>query len=113
MQTAHQEQSYLFSSLRKGGAEQWDEMIREANRIYSGRVHNLCCDNCHSHVACALNKMQLQPPFPIIGSNWDMVKLCFVVFFRARFLSIQGFVQQFLPFLIFVALIYVPAHFLS
>lgn len=96
-----------------GGAEQWDEMIREANRIYSGRVHNICCDNCHSHVACALNKMQLRPPFPFVGSNWDMVKLCFLVFFRARFLSLGGFVQQFLPCLLLVALIYLPAHFLS
>jgi hypothetical protein len=32
----------------QGGAEQWDEMIKEANDIYRGRMHNICCDNCHS-----------------------------------------------------------------
>ena len=37
-----------------GGAEHWDRMIMEANQIYNTRVHNLCCDNCHSHVATAL-----------------------------------------------------------
>lgn len=95
-----------------GGAEQWDEMIREANRIYSGRVHNLCCDNCHSHVACALNKMQLPAPFSFVRrGDWDMIQLCFLVFFRAKFLSMGGFVQQFLPFLLLVAVIYLPIRF--
>ena len=28
--------------------------IREASDIYGKRMHNLCCDNCHSHVATAL-----------------------------------------------------------
>jgi len=28
-----------------GGAAQWDEMIIEANRVYSGRIHNIVCDN--------------------------------------------------------------------
>eukprot|EP00551_Chaetoceros_affinis_P007596 CAMPEP_0203662644 /NCGR_PEP_ID=MMETSP0090-20130426/541_1 /ASSEMBLY_ACC=CAM_ASM_001088 /TAXON_ID=426623 /ORGANISM="Chaetoceros affinis, Strain CCMP159" /LENGTH=123 /DNA_ID=CAMNT_0050525463 /DNA_START=53 /DNA_END=421 /DNA_ORIENTATION=+ len=42
-----------------GGAAVWDQMIQEANEVYRGRMHNICCDNCHSHVACALNKMDL------------------------------------------------------
>lgn len=28
--------------------------VREASDIYGKRMHNLCCDNCHSHVATAL-----------------------------------------------------------
>ena len=28
--------------------------VREASDIYTKRMHNLCCDNCHSHVATAL-----------------------------------------------------------
>jgi hypothetical protein len=88
-----------------GGEAQWDEMIQEANRVYGGRRHNLFLDNCHSHVAYALNKMQLKSH----GINeWDMVKLCFLVFFRARFLSIGGFLQQFLPFVLLCCLIAVP-----
>mmetsp|Transcript_13507 Transcript_13507/g.19763 ORF Transcript_13507/g.19763 Transcript_13507/m.19763 type:complete len:90 (-) Transcript_13507:74-343(-) len=85
-------------------------MIGEANTIYNGRIHNLAFDNCHSHVACALNKMQIRPPFLCGGSlsEWDMVKLCFLVFFRARFLSFGGFLQQFAPFIILVCLIWVP-----
>eukprot|EP00429_Kryptoperidinium_foliaceum_P042013 CAMPEP_0176116790 /NCGR_PEP_ID=MMETSP0120_2-20121206/58668_1 /TAXON_ID=160619 /ORGANISM="Kryptoperidinium foliaceum, Strain CCMP 1326" /LENGTH=123 /DNA_ID=CAMNT_0017451069 /DNA_START=126 /DNA_END=494 /DNA_ORIENTATION=+ len=43
-----------------GGAEEWDEALQEANRIYSHRIHNICCDNCHSHVCTALNRMNLK-----------------------------------------------------
>ena len=35
----------------------WDQAVQSANRTYSQRMHNICCDNCHSHVACALNAM--------------------------------------------------------
>ena len=35
----------------------WDQSIWEANDVYRGRMHNICCDNCHSHVANALNRM--------------------------------------------------------
>lgn len=34
--------------------------------------HNLCCDNCHSHVALALNLMRYNN-----STNWNMVTLCF------------------------------------
>jgi hypothetical protein len=78
------------------GAEKWDTAIRLANEEYRTRMHNICCDNCHSHVAYALNVMELQGPFGI--RNWDMVKLCFLVFFKGRFLSWSGFLVQFVPF---------------
>jgi transmembrane protein 222 len=82
-----------------GGAWAWDEALKEANRIYEGRIHNICCDNCHSHVCTALNHMDLSA-YGI--SKWNMIKLCFLIFFRARFVSIGGAVCQFLPFCIVV-----------
>jgi hypothetical protein len=38
--------------------EAWDAAVDEANRTYCKRMHNLCCDNCHSHVCRALQTMQ-------------------------------------------------------
>lgn len=66
------------------------------------RMHNICCDNCHSHVAYALNDMEISA-YGI--RNWDMIKLCFLLFFRGRFLSVGGFISQFLPFSIFIFVI--------
>mmetsp|Transcript_9517 Transcript_9517/g.17300 ORF Transcript_9517/g.17300 Transcript_9517/m.17300 type:complete len:175 (+) Transcript_9517:27-551(+) len=83
-------------------SQQWDDAIEEANQVYRGRMHNICCDNCHSHVSNALNRM----PMEAYGiSKWDMVKLCFLIFFRARFLSFGGFLCQFGPFLVVVLII--------
>jgi hypothetical protein len=85
-----------------GGVERWDDAIQEANQVYRGRMHNICCDNCHSHVANALNRM------PITAyriKKWDMVKICFLVFFRARFLSPSAILIQFGPFCVLVLVI--------
>ena len=45
------------SSLSSGGAAGWDSGVSKASEIYNGRMHNLFCDNCHSHVATALDSM--------------------------------------------------------
>jgi len=74
----------------------WDEKIHEANQIYGERMHNIFCDNCHSHVAYALNKMGCKD-YNI--RHWDMVRLCFLIFFRARFLSLRSILLQFGPFI--------------
>ncbi len=91
----------ITSSL-PGGAEQWDRSVIVANNEYRNRMHNICCDNCHSHVAYALNDMECRA-FGI--RQWDMVKLCFLVFFKGRFLSLGGFVMQFLPFGVLVSIV--------
>ena len=82
--------------------EAWDEAIRHANQVYSGRMHNLFCDNCHSHVACALNEMPLQA-FGI--HKWDMLKLALLMFVRGRFLSQRAIYAQFGPFVTIIALV--------
>eukprot|EP00934_Nitzschia_sp_Nitz4_P004209 Nitzschia sp. Nitz4//scaffold5_size260463//210113//210796//NITZ4_001015-RA/size260463-exonerate_est2genome-gene-0.139-mRNA-1//1//CDS//3329555439//4199//frame0 len=90
------------------GAERWNEGIAEANQVYSHRVHNLCCDNCHSHVCHALNRMAISyegDPFFVEIHKWDMVKLCFLMFFRGKFIGLNGFLCQFLPTAIMIALI--------
>ena len=74
----------------------------DANVEYRNRMHNIFCDNCHSHVAYALNSMNLHA-FGI--QNWDMVKLCFLLFVRGRFLSWGGCMAQFLPLAVFVLVV--------
>jgi hypothetical protein len=86
----------LDVGLLDQGVERWDEAIQEADRVYSQRMHNICCDNCHSHVAKALNLM------PYGRQQWNMVKLCFLIFFKGSFVGLGGFLCQFLPFMIFL-----------
>ncbi|XP_077193852.1 transmembrane protein 222 isoform X1 [Paroedura picta] len=54
------------------GPNAWDTAVHDASEEYKHRMHNLCCDNCHSHVALALNLMRYDN-----SSSWNMIKLCF------------------------------------
>jgi len=58
-------------------------------------MHNLCWDNCHSHVAYALNSIRHKR-----FSHWNMVILAAWVFFAGRFVSFGRFLQSLLPAII-------------
>ena len=49
---------YVVLELDGVTEEAYNEAISEANRIYKRRMHNICCDNCHSHVARVLNTLK-------------------------------------------------------
>ncbi|KAK6732265.1 hypothetical protein RB195_016572 [Necator americanus] len=73
----------------EGGAEAYDRAIREASDEYKSRMHNLCCDNCHSHVALALNTMKYDN-----HDRWNMVKLGFYIQVYGKYTGIGGFLKQ-------------------
>uniref|UniRef100_A0A914DM83 Transmembrane protein 222 n=1 Tax=Acrobeloides nanus TaxID=290746 RepID=A0A914DM83_9BILA len=83
-----------------GGAEVWDRAIKEASDEYRSHMHNICCDNCHSHVALALNSMRYDGK-----ANWNMVNLCFFTLIKGRNTGIGGFLKQCLPFLLIISFI--------
>ena len=43
-------------------------------------MHNLCCDNCHSHVARALNSMEYDG-----STRWNMVTLALLMLVHGKF----------------------------
>lgn len=88
--------------IRYEDAQAWDQAIHEANEVYRGRMHNICCDNCHSHVACALNRMGYKA---YRVERWDMVKLAALMFFKGRFLSWGAVLYQFGPFVAILLII--------
>ncbi|GAB6031306.1 hypothetical protein CHUAL_009102 [Chamberlinius hualienensis] len=91
---------YLVLDVNKvpNGEDGWDKGVAAAANVYRGRMHNLFCDNCHSHVSCALNSMGY-------GSSWNMVKLAAVFFFKGKYVSFWGFLKTWLPFLLLSATI--------
>ncbi|XP_077384420.1 transmembrane protein 222a [Festucalex cinctus] len=79
--------------VRGNGAATWDEAVHDASEEYKGRQHNLCFDNCHSHVAMALNLMRYDN-----SSSWNMVKLCFGSLIHSKYVSWPAFFKTWLPF---------------
>ncbi|NXD16773.1 TM222 protein, partial [Nothocercus nigrocapillus] len=78
----------------------WDTAVHDASEEYKHRMHNLCCDNCHSHVALALNLMRYDN-----STSWNMVKLCFFSLLYGKYVSIGGFVKTWLPFALLLGVI--------
>ncbi|XP_029042708.1 transmembrane protein 222 [Osmia bicornis bicornis] len=88
----------LNHAKAKGGVQGWDSAVAEASEIYKTRMHNLCCDNCHSHVATALNLMCYDN-----SNSWNMVKLAFLMLVHGKYASVLGFLKTWAPFCLLVA----------
>uniref|UniRef100_A0A8C5AQ41 Transmembrane protein 222a n=1 Tax=Gadus morhua TaxID=8049 RepID=A0A8C5AQ41_GADMO len=82
------------------GASTWDKAVYDASEEYKCRPHNLCCDNCHSHVAMALNLMRYDN-----SSSWNMVKLCLLCLTHGKYVSCAAFLKTWLPFLMLTGII--------
>ncbi|XP_076634161.1 transmembrane protein 222 [Colletes latitarsis] len=87
----------LKHTKAKGHVQGWDSAVTEASEIYKTRMHNLFCDNCHSHVATALNLMSYDN-----SNSWNMVKLAFLVFVYGKYVSFLGFLKTWSPFCLLI-----------
>lgn len=90
-----------------GGPADWDEAVAKASVLYGTRMHNLFCDNCHSHVATALAGMRYNR-----RTSWNMVVLALWIFVSGRYVGFWGFIKTWLPFVIFVSLCVFLAQYL-
>lgn len=79
----------------------WDQAVDRGCEIYSKRMHNICCDNCHSHVAQCLNIMGYK-----LKSNYTMITIGVWFFFCGRFVSFYGILKTYLPFTILMTLLW-------
>lgn len=82
------------------GQAGWDTAVAEASEIYKQRMHIIFYDNCHSHVAKALNLMNYDG-----CTGWNMVKLAFCMLLYSKYVSFAGILKTWTPFVIIVGLI--------
>jgi len=83
--------------------DSWDGSVSYGSQIYKHRMvgglfaspkvvigfvlkHNLCFDNCYSHVACCLNRMQYGG-----RSDWNMFSLGTWIFFMGRYTKYSNY----------------------
>lgn len=96
---------YVQLDVDLSAAEKWDEALVQGDRRYRGMMHNLCCNNCHSHVACALTN------FGYEGTEWNMVKVWWLLCTQSHYVGLEGFIKTYLGFVILLvvvlALVYV------
>ena len=62
--------------------EQYDDAIRRADNVYQKRMHNICCDNCHSHVARVLNNLKYKG-----RTNYTMIDVWWMCIWGSKWLN--------------------------
>ena len=87
-------------------------------------MHNICCDNCHSHVAKCLNIMGYSKClsrtinllfFLMIiikidkGTNYGMVTIGVWMFFYGKWVSFGDFLKTYIPFFIIIGIIVISS----
>ena len=92
---------YVMIDVENGSLQKFQEDIMRADRTYRKRMHNICCDNCHSHVARALNNHKYRGK-----DNWTMVSVWWLLVTESKYVSIAHIFWTYLPFLLLVSLIF-------
>ncbi|KAL4617215.1 transmembrane protein 222 [Arapaima gigas] len=84
-----------LAKVHSSSADVWDAAVFDASKEYEHRMHHLCWDNCHSHVAMALNLMHYDN-----STSWNMAKLCLLTFIHSRHVSWVTLLKTWLPFVL-------------
>ena len=78
----------------------WDKAIDKGDERYNMEVHNLLCNNCHSHCAYVLNVVKYKN-----RSNYNMISIWWMIVTKGKYVSFIGFVKSYIGFFIFLILV--------
>ena len=81
----------------QGAAAAWDAGVDAGCDEYLGRMHNICADNCHSHVARCLNEMRYKG-----RDDWSMVGVGALCLLNGRWVSPAHALCVWAPFVVIV-----------
>lgn len=79
----------------------WNDHVKEGDDTYSTQEHNLCCNNCHSHVASVLNNANYK------GGGWNMVSVAWILVTKGKYTGFSGFFKTYIGFFIIATLIFI------
>lgn len=68
----------------------WDKAVTKANEKFIDEEHNLFTNNCHSHVAYALNQMKYKG-----RSNYTMIDVWLMCSLKSRYISYYHVVKNY------------------
>ena len=62
--------------------EDYDEAVLKSDGVYKERMHNICCNNCHHHVADVLNELNYQG-----RDNWTQFSVWWMCLTSSKYVS--------------------------
>lgn len=80
---------YLTLEPAKAQGRHWDNAIQVSSGKFRQRTHNLIMNNCHDHVADALNEMKYDG-----RSNYNSFDVFLMMTLHSEYVSFAGFLYQ-------------------
>ena len=93
---------YLFLDITPEDYERWDRCVKAADKTYRGRMHNICCDNCHNHVARALNNFKYRG-----REDYTMVSVAWMLLWEGKYVSWWALIKTYLVLAIILLILIV------
>ena len=96
---------YYQLDLNEQEKYEFDKAVEKADNKYKRETHNLCFNNCHSHVACVLNNIKYKGK-----CNYTMIHIWWLMITRGKYISVWSFIKTYLGFFIFIIIIWALTH---
>ena len=90
---------YLQLDISPSEFKRYNDSIEGADKVYCKRNHNICCDNCHSHVAKVLNIFKYKGK-----SNYTMVDVWWMLIWKSKYVSWFAVIYTYMFYIIFGAI---------
>ncbi len=74
--------SFRYVPLKGVSADEYDDAVLKADEAYKERMHNICCNNCHHHVADVLNELKYEG-----RDNWTQFSVWWMCLTRSKYVS--------------------------
>ena len=96
---------YYELDLNEQEKYEFDRAIEKSDNKFRMQEHNLCFNNCHSHVACVLNNMKYKGK-----TNYTMIHIWWFLITKGKYISVWSFIKTYLGFFIFIIIIWLFTH---
>ena len=87
--------THKYVKLEIGDVPRYNASLEKADRTYRNRIHNLFCDNCHSHVAQVLNNFKYRG-----RDNWNMVDVWWMCIAQSRYVSCGAVIMTYIGWIV-------------
>ena len=91
---------YLPLDIAPADIERFNKCLKEADKTYKGRMHNICCDNCHNHVARVLNNFKYRG-----RDDYTMVSIAWMLVWEGRYVSWWAALKTYLVLALIIGII--------
>ena len=96
---------YFQLDLSEQEKYEFDRAVERGDNKYNMEEHNLCFNNCHSHVAYVLNQIKYKGK-----TNYTMVHIWWFLITRGKYISICSFIKTYIGFFIFIFIVWMFTH---